>query len=89
MNEVHYEVHMTQVLYTAKISNVNSVMFVNKLSCYTGNPTDAAPRFLCKLIPFIQFRVFRVKKLTVNAADIVVLSKILANYTEESLTTAI
>ena len=29
--EVYYEVHMTSVLYTARISNVDSSMFVNKI----------------------------------------------------------
>ena len=28
--KVYYEVHMTCVLYTATISNVNSVMFVDR-----------------------------------------------------------
>ena len=31
MGEVHYEVHMTRVLHTARISNVDNVMFVNKI----------------------------------------------------------
>ena len=29
MSQVYYEVHMTRVIHTAKISNVDSVMFVN------------------------------------------------------------
>ena len=29
VSEVYYEVHMTRVLHTAKISNVDSIMFVN------------------------------------------------------------
>ena len=29
MSEVYYEVHITHVLYIARISNVNSIMFVN------------------------------------------------------------
>ena len=28
VSEVYYEVHMTRVLHTARISNVDSVMFV-------------------------------------------------------------
>ena len=31
VSEVYYEVHMTRVLRTARISNVDSVMFVNRL----------------------------------------------------------
>ena len=31
MSEVYYEVHMTCVLHTAGISNVDSVMFVNRM----------------------------------------------------------
>ena len=31
VSEVYYEVHMTRVLHTARISNVDSVMFVNKI----------------------------------------------------------
>ena len=29
--EPHYEVHITRVLHTARISNVDSVMFVNRI----------------------------------------------------------
>ena len=29
VSEVYYEVHMTRVLHTSRISNVDSVMFVN------------------------------------------------------------
>ena len=31
VSEVYYEVHMTQVLHTARISNVDSVMFANRI----------------------------------------------------------
>ena len=31
MSEVYYEVHMTCVLHTAGISNVDSVMFINRM----------------------------------------------------------
>ena len=31
VSEVYYEVHMTRVLHTARISNVDSVMFVKKV----------------------------------------------------------
>ena len=31
VSEVYYEVHMTRVLHTARISNVDSVMFVNRV----------------------------------------------------------
>ena len=31
VSEVYYEVHMTRVLHTARISNVDSVMFVNRI----------------------------------------------------------
>ena len=34
VREVYFEVHMTRVLHTARISNVDSVMFVD------GNKTD-------------------------------------------------
>ena len=30
VSEIYYEVHMTHVLHTAKISNVGSVMFVDR-----------------------------------------------------------
>ena len=30
MSEVYYEVHMTRVLHTARISNVDSAMFVDR-----------------------------------------------------------
>ena len=30
-SEGYYEVHMTRVLHTARISNVDSVMFVNRI----------------------------------------------------------
>ena len=30
MSEVYYEVHMTRFLYTARISNVDSAMFVDR-----------------------------------------------------------
>ena len=30
VSEVHYEAHMTRVLYIARISSVNSVMFVDR-----------------------------------------------------------
>ena len=29
MSEVYYEVHVTRVLYTVRVSNVDSVMFVD------------------------------------------------------------
>ena len=32
VSEVYYEVHMTRVLHTTRISNVDSVMFVDSLS---------------------------------------------------------
>ena len=31
VSEVYYEVHMTRVLHTARISSVDSVMFVNRI----------------------------------------------------------
>ena len=31
MSEVYYEVHMTRVLHNSRISNVDSVMFVNRM----------------------------------------------------------
>ena len=31
VSEVYYEVHLTRVLHTAMISNVDSVMFVNRV----------------------------------------------------------
>ena len=31
VSEVYYEVHMTRVLHTARIRNVGSVMFVNRI----------------------------------------------------------
>ena len=31
VNEVYYEVHLTRVLHTARINNVDSVIFVNRL----------------------------------------------------------
>ena len=31
VSEVYYEVHMTRVLHTARISNVDNVMFVNRI----------------------------------------------------------
>ena len=31
VSEVYNEVHMTRVLHTARISNVDSVMFVNRV----------------------------------------------------------
>ena len=31
VSEVYYEVHMTRVLHAARISNVDSVMFVNRV----------------------------------------------------------
>ena len=31
VSEVYYEVHMTRVLHTARISNVDSVMFINRV----------------------------------------------------------
>ena len=31
MSEVYYEVHMTRVLHTARIGNVDSVIFVNTI----------------------------------------------------------
>ena len=31
VSEVYYEVHITRVLHTARISNVDSVMFVNRI----------------------------------------------------------
>ena len=31
VSEVYYEVHMTRVLHTARISNVDSVMFVDRV----------------------------------------------------------
>ena len=30
LSEVHYEVHMTRVLHTARIRNVDSVMFTDR-----------------------------------------------------------
>ena len=32
VSQVYYEVHMTRVIHTAKISNVYSVMFVNRIT---------------------------------------------------------
>ena len=31
LSEVNYEVHMTRVLHTARISKVDSVMFINRI----------------------------------------------------------
>ena len=31
VSEVYYKVHMTHVLHTARISNVDSIMFVNRI----------------------------------------------------------
>ena len=31
MSEVYYEVHMTRVLHTSRISNVDSVIFIDRL----------------------------------------------------------
>ena len=31
VSEMYYEVHMTRVLHTARISNVDSVMFIDRL----------------------------------------------------------
>ena len=31
VSEVYYEVHMSRVLHTARIINVDSVMFVNRI----------------------------------------------------------
>ena len=31
VSEVYYEVHMTRVLHTVRISNVDSVMFIDRL----------------------------------------------------------
>ena len=31
VSEVYYEVHMTRVLHTARISDIDSVMFVNRI----------------------------------------------------------
>ena len=31
MSEFYYEVHVTRVLHTARISNVDSVIFVNRI----------------------------------------------------------
>ena len=31
VSEAYYEVHMTRVLHTARISNVDSVMFIDRL----------------------------------------------------------
>ena len=31
VSEVYYEVHMTRVLHTTRISNVDSVMFIDRL----------------------------------------------------------
>ena len=31
VSEVYYEVHLTRVLHTARISSVDSVMFVNRI----------------------------------------------------------
>ena len=31
LSEVNYEVHMTRILHTARISKVDSVMFVNRI----------------------------------------------------------
>ena len=31
MSEVYYEVHMTCVLHNSRISNVDSVMFINRM----------------------------------------------------------
>ena len=32
VSELYYEVHITRVLHTARISNVNSFMFVNRVT---------------------------------------------------------
>ena len=31
MSEVYYEVHITRVLHNSRISNVDSVMFINRM----------------------------------------------------------
>ena len=31
VSEIYYKVHMTHVLHTIRISNVNSLMFVNRI----------------------------------------------------------
>ena len=36
VSEVYYEVHMTHVLHTARVSNVSSIMFVNRLREKSG-----------------------------------------------------
>ena len=44
VSEVYYEVHMTRVLHTARIGNVDSVIFVNTIreivSFELGKETD-------------------------------------------------
>ena len=32
MSEVYYEVHITRILHTARISQIDRVMFVNRIS---------------------------------------------------------
>ena len=36
VSEVYYEVHMTHVLHTARVGNVSSIMFVNRLREKSG-----------------------------------------------------
>ena len=54
MSEVYYEVHMTRVLHTARISNVDSVMFANRIremvSFELGKEIEKDDTFLSTLI---------------------------------------
>ena len=46
VSEVYYEGHMTCVLHTARISNVNSVMFVHRMKEMESSPRQHLRQFM-------------------------------------------
>ena len=49
VNVVYYEVQMTRVLHSVRISNVDSVIFLNRFTNMTLSPLMGAPNFLSVL----------------------------------------
>ena len=52
VREVYYKVHMTHILHTARISNVDSVMFINRIE-RDGKQTLLKPFYVQDLVEML------------------------------------
>ena len=62
MSEVYYEVHMTCVLHNSRISNVDSVMFINRMkemvSFELGKEIDEGLTLKWQLLNYLRWLIY-------------------------------